>query len=62
MSNKNLPSEKTKYVRPRMLLSAEVEKRLQEDAARSHRKLYEQITWIVEQYYKGGEKEERTYG
>ncbi len=62
MSNKNLPSEKTKCVRPRMLLSAELERRLQEDASRSHRKIYEQITWIVERYYNGGEKEGRANG
>ena len=45
-----------------MMLSAELEKRLQEDAARSHRKIYEQITWIVEQYYRGRGNEGKENG
>jgi hypothetical protein len=60
MSTKNLSTENELIMRPRIRLKAEVVERLLVDAEYSHRKIHEQIAYIIDHFYKGdglGEKE-----
>lgn len=59
MSNNISPSEKAQI---RLVLRKDLHERLSADAHESHRKIYEQIAWIIERFYKDEGKKEKSNG